>query len=154
MNHNEIFDILVHEFRTMYNQHLIRIIRDNAIHNNNIRSFRFLYNQRVERRIIEAQILIEVDRGHLTVEHYRFINDDIFRLSFPFGDHFVILHLLETFREWVLRALTVPIHEREANFQAYLRGEKLRIAYARRLASSHLPGIPDDIGGEICRYIR
>ena len=153
MNPNEIFDTLVLELRTMHNENLIRIIHDNAIHNHHdtYRSFRFHYSQEIGENTRQAQVFIEVDRDNLTVEHYRTINGSVFRLPFPFQDPFVLHHLRETFREWVLHALTLPHHERAANFQAYLRRRMYFYAVARRLVS-RLP-VPLEVGTNIKRFL-
>ena len=153
MNTNEIFDTLVLELRTMHNESLIRIEEEFPENNNGYRTFRIKYDQELEGRGRRtAQIHITLYQGNLSVNHYFFINSHPFPLPFPFQDPFVLHHLRETFREWVLHALTLPHHEREANFQAYLRRRMYFYAVARRLVS-RLP-VPLEVGTNIKRFLK
>ncbi len=153
MNNTQIFDKLVDELRMMHNENLIHILQDNAFNNGNNRSFRFHYTQEIEGRgTRHGQIHIDEDRETgLSVEHYLTINARAFRLPFPFRDPFVLQHLQETFREWVLHAMTLPHHEREANFQAYIRRRILFYAAARR-AVAYLP-VPKELREHITGFL-
>ncbi len=100
-----------------------------------------------------GRIRIEADSNSLFLVHAITINNHEFKLMLPHDDPFVILHLRESFREWILCALTLPIHERVANFQAYLEDRKWFYANAIILARSHLPEIPDYVGEMISNFI-
>ena len=133
MNYNEIFDTLILELRTMHDENLIHIMEEFPDNHDGHRSFRITYYQELEGRGRKsAQLHFCVHQEYLTVDHYFFINTYPFQLPFPFQDPFVLHHLRETFREWVLHAFTWPVHEREANFQAYLRRRMYFYAFARR----------------------
>jgi hypothetical protein len=154
MNNTQIFDKLVDELRKMHNENLIRILEDNASNDQFDRSFRFHYTQEIEGRGTRGG-RIHIRQGHyydsLSVEHYLTINSSVFELSFPFRDPFVLQHLQETFREWVLHAMTLPHHEREANFQAYIRRRILFYATARR-AVAYLP-VPKELREHIAGFL-
>ncbi len=156
-NNFEIIDILIYELHRMHNENLIHIELWNHYEGNGVKSFLYGCAQEIkidgEVRSRQGRIHIRGNIDNLTVIHYFRINGVDFTLTFPHSDCFVHLHLQETFREWVLRALIMPVHEREANFQAYLKQRKSFYAEARRLARSHLPGIPDDIGEIISEQI-
>ena len=152
----QIIDRLIHELQKMHNENLIHIQLWNHRDENGVRSFLYGCAQEIEidgevrRRL--GRIHIEGNIDNLTVIHYFRINGHDFTLAFPNRDPFVLEHLEETFREWVLGALIMPIHERGDKFNAYLEQRKLFYANARVLAR-HLPGIPDDVGTIISRHI-
>ena len=157
LNNFQIIDRLNNELHRMHDENLIHIRLLDNYEENGFIFFRFVYTQEIEvdgdvrRRL--GQIRIEGNIDNLTVIHYFRINGVDFTLAFPNRDTFVLQHLEETFREWVLRALIMPVHEREANFQAYLGQRKLFYAEARILARSRLPGLPDDVRKKISSQI-
>jgi len=132
MNNFQIIDILIDELQRMHTENLIHI-RDHGD--------------------LNGRIHIEGDINAFSVVHYFKIKNDEFQLWFPYDDPFVRLYLRETFREWVLQAFTMPVHEREANFERYLEQRKLWYASAIVFARSYLPGIPDDVGEMISQHI-
>ena len=154
MNNFQIIDILIDELQRMHTENLIHI-RDHGDFNDfEFRSFRCRYSQKVQgrERRINGRIHIEGDINAFSVVHYFKIKNDEFQLWFPYDDPFVRLYLQETFREWVLQAFTMPVHEREANFERYLEQRKLWYASAIVFARSYLPGIPDDVGEMISQH--
>ena len=152
----QIIDRLIHELQKMHNENLIHIELWNHREENGVRYFFYGCAQEIEvdgevrRRL--GRIRIEGNIDNLTVIHYFRINGHDFTLAFPNRDPFVLLHLEETFRDWVLRALIMPVHEREEKFNAYLEQRKLFYPNARVLAR-HLPGLPDDVCINISRRI-
>ncbi len=146
LNNFEIIDILIDELHRMHNENLIHIELDDHFEGYGFRSFRYKCAQEIDGEVRRrGQIKIEGDMNHFTVIHYFKINDHNFTLGFPKSDPFVLQHLEETFREWVLQAFKMPVHERGEKFNAYLQQRKLFYANAGVLAR-HLPGIPDDVG--------
>jgi len=156
LNNFQIIDRLNNELHRMRDENLIHIRLLDNYEENGFIFFRFVYTQEIEvdgdvrRRL--GQIRIEGNIDNLTVIHYFRINGHDFTLAFPNRDPFVLEHLEETFREWVLGALIMPIHERGDKFNAYLQQRKLFYANARVLAR-HLPGLPDDVCINISRRI-
>jgi hypothetical protein len=154
LNNFEIIDILIDELHRMHHENLIHIELFDHFEGYGFRGFSYKLTQEIDGEVRRrGEIHIEGDMNHFTAIHYFKINNHNFTLGFPHMDPFVRLHLQETFREWVLRAFIMPVHERVANFQAYLEQRKLFYAEARILARSHLPGIPDDIGKIISSHI-
>ncbi len=157
LNNFQIIDRLNNELHRMHNENLIHIAARYHFEGYGFRCFRYKCTQDIEIdgevRPRKGRIHIEGHIDNLTVIHYFRINNHDFILAFPKSDPFVLQHLQETFREWVLRALIMPVHERETNFQAYLEQRKLFYASARILARSHLPRIPDDVGEIISEQI-
>ena len=153
LNNFEIIDILIDELHRMHNENLIHIELDDHFEGHGFRSFRYLCTQEIDGEVRRrGEIHIEGDINHFTAIHHFKINNRNFTFAFPHMDPFVRLHLEETFREWVLQAFRMPVHERVANFQAYLEQRKLFYANARVLAR-HLPGIPDEVGRIISGHI-
>ena len=154
LNNFQIIDILIDELHRMHNEKLIHIELWDHYKGYDFRSFRHKCAQEIEGEVKRrGQIEIEGDMNHFTVIHYFKINDHNFTLGFPKSDPFVLQHLKETFREWVLQAFIMPVHEREEQFNAYLQQRKLFYAYARMFAR-RLPGLPDDVRKRISREIR
>ncbi len=156
MNNFQIIDILNDELQRMHAENLIHILRHKEFNYPELRSNRYKYTQENQglERPRTGKIHIFLDDISFSVVHYFKINNYYFYFEFPLSDAFVLLHLRETFRPWVLLALTMPIHERVANFEAYLQQRKIDIASSRLLARSRLPGMPDDLGEKISSYIR
>ena len=157
LNNFQIIDVLIDELQKMHNENLIHIGLWNHREENGVRYFFYGCAQEIEVdgqvRRRQGRIHIEGNIDNLTVIHYFRINGHDFTLPFPNRDPFVLEHLEETFREWVLGALIMPIHERGDKFNAYLQQRKLFYAYARMFAR-HLPGLPDDVRKRISREIR
>jgi len=155
LNNFEIIDRLIHELQKMHNENLIHVELFDHFEGYGFRGFSYRLTQEIDGEVRrKGEIHIEGDMNHFTAIHYFKINGHNFTFGFPHMDPFVRLHLQETFREWVLRALIIPVHELRENFQAYLEQRKLFYPYARILARSYLPGLPDDIRKRISREIR
>ena len=154
LNNFQIIDILIDELHRMHNENLIHIELDDHFEGYGFRSFRYKCAQEIDGEVRRrGQIKIEGDMNHFTVIHHFKINNRNFTFAFPHMNDFVRLHLEETFREWVLQAFRMPVHERGEKFNAYLEQRKLFYANARVLARN-LPGIPDDVCKIISREIR
>ena len=154
LNNFEIIDRLIHELQNMHNENLIHVELFDHFEGYGFRSFRYLCTQEIDGEVRRrGEIHIEGNINYFTAIHHFKINNRNFTFAFPHMNDFVRLHLEETFREWVLGALIMPIHERGDKFNAYLQQRKLFYANARVLAR-HLPGLPDDVRIRISREIR
>ena len=156
LNNFQIIDRLNNELQKMHNENLIHIAARYHWEGYGFRCFRYKCTRDIEIdgevRTRKGRIHIEGHMTHLIVKHYFRINGHDFTLAFPNRDPFVLEHLEETFREWVLQAFKMPVHERGEKFNAYLEQRKLFYANARVLAR-HLPGLPDDVCINISRRI-
>jgi hypothetical protein len=153
LNNFQIIDRLIHELQNMHNENLIHVELFDHFEGYGFRSFRYLCTQEIDGEVRRrGEIHIEGDINHFTAIHHFKINNHNFTFGFPHMDPFVRLHLQETFREWVLQAFRMPVHERGEKFNAYLEQRKLFYANARVLAR-HLPGIPDEVGRIISGHI-
>ena len=157
LNNFQIIDRLNNELQKMHNENLIHIAARYHWEGYGFRCFRYKCTRDIEIdgevRTRKGRIHIEGHMTHLIVKHNFRINNHDFIFGFPHMDPFVRLHLEETFREWVLQAFIMPVHEREEKFNAYLDQRKLFYPYARILARSYLPGIPDEVGRIISGHI-
>jgi hypothetical protein len=157
MNHIQNFDVMIDELWNMHNQNLIYIVPE-SIDQYSVSDHRYFhchYTKEIKglTRRRKGYLYIVGDSFGFSIEHLFKINTSFYRLMFPYSDPFVFEHLRETFHEWVLNALTLPVHERELNFQAFLEKRKFLYTNARILARSHLPGIPNDVGEMISNFI-